>query len=137
MAIFKKIWSLGKLGFNLDFSLKKKNYLVNCPTNGIFVPQPGIKPGPSAVRAWSPNHWIARNFQIWLFLMRLLWKITAVPLLNGQTWTGFLSLMIRCLGRGNRAHCFVFCCTYLCLISLCSMKSSFWNIIIAWIFIIY
>ena len=24
---------------------------------GILVPQPGIEPGPSAVRAWSPNHW--------------------------------------------------------------------------------
>ena len=30
---------------------------------GIFVPQPGIKPGPMAVKAPSPNHWTAREFQ--------------------------------------------------------------------------
>ena len=28
---------------------------------GILVPQPRIKPGPMAVRAQSPNHWIARE----------------------------------------------------------------------------
>ena len=26
---------------------------------GILVAQPGIEPRPSAVRAWSPNHWTA------------------------------------------------------------------------------
>ena len=30
---------------------------------GILVRQPGIKPGPSAVRASSPNHWTAREFR--------------------------------------------------------------------------
>ena len=29
---------------------------------GILVPQPGIEPRPSAVRARSPNHWITREF---------------------------------------------------------------------------
>ena len=29
---------------------------------GIFVPRPGIEPGPSAVRVQSPNHWTAREF---------------------------------------------------------------------------
>ena len=29
---------------------------------GILVPQPGIEPGPSAVKARSPNHWTAREF---------------------------------------------------------------------------
>ena len=29
---------------------------------GILVPQPGIEPGPSAVRARSPNHWATREF---------------------------------------------------------------------------
>ena len=29
---------------------------------GILVPQPGVEPGPSAVRAWSLNHWTAREF---------------------------------------------------------------------------
>ena len=28
---------------------------------GILVPRPGIEPGPSAVRVWSPNHWTARE----------------------------------------------------------------------------
>ena len=30
---------------------------------GILIPQPGVEPGPSAVRARSPNHWIARESQ--------------------------------------------------------------------------
>ena len=29
---------------------------------GILVPQPGIEPRPSAVKAQSPNHWTAREF---------------------------------------------------------------------------
>ena len=28
----------------------------------IFVPQPGTEPRPSAVKAWSPNHWTPRVF---------------------------------------------------------------------------
>ena len=35
---------------------------------GILVPQPGIEPGPSAVKAWSPNHWTAREFSFTLEL---------------------------------------------------------------------
>ena len=30
---------------------------------GILVPQPGTEPGPSAVKAQSPKHWTAREFQ--------------------------------------------------------------------------
>ena len=29
---------------------------------GILVPQPGIEPGPLAVKAQNPNHWTAREF---------------------------------------------------------------------------
>ena len=29
---------------------------------GILVPQSGFEPGPSAVRACSPNHWTAGEF---------------------------------------------------------------------------
>ena len=29
---------------------------------GILVPQPGIEPGPLAMRPQSPNHWTAREF---------------------------------------------------------------------------
>ena len=31
-------------------------------TCGILVPPPGIEPGPSVVKAQSPNHWTAREF---------------------------------------------------------------------------
>ena len=31
---------------------------------GILVPLPGIKPGPLAVKALSPNRWTAREFPI-------------------------------------------------------------------------
>ena len=31
------------------------------PSCGILVPWPGIKPRPSTVRAWSPNHWTTRK----------------------------------------------------------------------------
>ena len=37
----------------------------------ILVPQPGIEPGPLAVKAQRPNHWTAREF-LPFFLMRLL-----------------------------------------------------------------
>ena len=40
-------------------------YLVFWPCRaacGILVPQPGIEPAPSAVKAWSPAHWTARKF---------------------------------------------------------------------------
>ena len=36
---------------------------------GILVPQPGIKPRPSAVRAWSPNHWTSREFHPNLYFL--------------------------------------------------------------------
>ena len=29
---------------------------------GILVPRPVIEPGPSAVKAWGPNLWTAREF---------------------------------------------------------------------------
>ena len=35
---------------------------------GILVPQPGIEPRPSAVKAQSPKHWTAREFPNVLFL---------------------------------------------------------------------
>ena len=36
---------------------------------GILVPQPGIEPGPLALRAQSPNHWTAREFPDTVFLI--------------------------------------------------------------------
>ena len=35
---------------------------------GILVPQPGIKPEPSEVKAWSSNHWTAKEFPPLSFL---------------------------------------------------------------------
>ena len=32
---------------------------------GIIIPQPGIEPGPLAVKVWSPNHWTARECPSW------------------------------------------------------------------------
>ena len=32
-----------------------------CAACEILVPQPGIEPGPSAVKAQSPNHWTAKE----------------------------------------------------------------------------
>ena len=37
-------------------------FLFAKETCGILVSQRGIKRGPSAVRAWSPDHWTTREF---------------------------------------------------------------------------
>ena len=36
---------------------------------GILVPQPGIKPVPPAVKAWSLNHWTAKEVPKIIFLI--------------------------------------------------------------------
>ena len=43
------------------FSIKKNCYWPCCETWGILVPQPGIKPAPSAVEARSLNHQTIRE----------------------------------------------------------------------------
>ena len=47
----------GVLSFFFFFFLWRR-----CEACGILVPPPGIEPGPSAVKAWSPNRWPAREF---------------------------------------------------------------------------
>ena len=42
---------------NLFFFLFWSHHL----TYGILVLRPGIKPKPLAIKAWSPNHWDARE----------------------------------------------------------------------------
>ena len=37
----------------------------------ILVPQPGIEPGHSAVKLWTPKHWTAKEFPISLFKARV------------------------------------------------------------------
>ena len=39
----------------------------------ILVPQPGIEPRPLAVKAWSPNHWTAREFPPAIFCTRAIY----------------------------------------------------------------
>ena len=34
---------------------------------GVFVPWPGIEPGPPAVKVWRFNHWSAREFHIFIY----------------------------------------------------------------------
>ena len=48
--IWKKIWTL----FLLFIWLR-------CAACGTLVPQPGVKPVPPAVEAWSLNHWTTRE----------------------------------------------------------------------------
>ena len=38
-------------------------------TCGILVPQPGIEPGPLAVKVWSPNHRTAREFPMPVYFL--------------------------------------------------------------------
>ena len=60
---------------------------------GILVPRPGIEPGPSAVKVWSPNHWTAREVPVALkfywrsiriktFRRLLRWAMTKKRLIN-------------------------------------------------------
>ena len=79
-------------------SLLKKNLPCHVAC-GILVLQPGIKPRPLAVRAWSPDHWTAREFPKVSFfdsgnlkIMKQLWhsKNDHVLLLwNMETYLGF------------------------------------------------
>ena len=32
-------------------------------------PQPGVEPGPSAVKAWSPSHWTTREFPLFVVVV--------------------------------------------------------------------
>ena len=47
--------------------------IFGCATRHLayLVLQPGIEPGPLAVRAWSPNQWIAREFPQCVFWFML------------------------------------------------------------------
>ena len=45
-------------------------FLPRCMACGTLVPRPGIEPAPLAVKAWSPNHWTAREFTSDSFYIR-------------------------------------------------------------------
>ena len=36
----------------------------HCMACGIFVPWPGVEPGPSAVTTWNPKHYTANEFPV-------------------------------------------------------------------------
>lgn len=36
-------------------------FLPHCVACGIAASLPGIEPASSAVKAWSPHHWVTRN----------------------------------------------------------------------------
>ena len=40
---------------------------------GSYFPEPGIKPAPPAVEAWTLNHWTAREVPIQIKLNQLFW----------------------------------------------------------------
>ena len=45
----------------------------------ILVPQPGIEPGPLAMKVQSPNHWTAREFSGMGFSMTGLEGVSQLP----------------------------------------------------------
>ena len=50
---------------------------------GILPPQPGIEPGPSAVKAQNPNHWSTREFPRILIFLSFHFYYPFFPLLSG------------------------------------------------------
>ena len=42
-----------------------------CATCGILASRPGIKPVPSALEAWSLNHWVTREVPLFQYLLKL------------------------------------------------------------------
>ena len=42
-------------------SLSLSFFFFGCMACGMLVPWPGIKPVPTAMKAWSPNHWTIRK----------------------------------------------------------------------------
>ena len=41
---------------------------VSCGLWGLSL-QPGVEPGPSAVKAWSPSHWATREFLLFFVVV--------------------------------------------------------------------
>ena len=63
----------------------------------IVVPQPGVEPTSLAVKAWSPTHWITREFPLGsrLTSSESIYSTTKTTLLPSPTDLSFLPL-----GRG-------------------------------------
>ena len=54
------------MGRKSQMNVQIQNFFFwsQCGACGILIPQPGIKPTPSAVKARSPNHWTIREFSV-------------------------------------------------------------------------
>ena len=52
-----------RLRWGLAFFRSKIFFWLHHAACGVLVPWPGIEPVPSAVKAWSPNHWTANKSQ--------------------------------------------------------------------------
>ena len=110
-CLFVSTWTYGYL-FELSIIIQMLSFFffffgprhVPC---GILVPQPGIEPGPSAVKVQSPNHWAARevlsNAILLTFLLRLF-----------QLWPLGALLVGSCVPL-TYPYCFVFLSTFLLL----------------------
>ena len=63
-------WGLKKVGHNSVTKQQHEkvgSYLFfgpHCGACRISLSRPGIKPGASAVKVWSPNHWATREFPL-------------------------------------------------------------------------
>ena len=55
----------------------------HCEVGRILVPPPGIEPRPLALKAWSPNHWTAREFPLLISFFKLVfigvWLALLIP----------------------------------------------------------
>ena len=59
-----------------------------CAAYKILVPQPGFKPLPPTVEAWSPNHWTIREFSVF--------KILRPPALGLPWWLKRKRICLQC-----------------------------------------
>ena len=92
LPILKSKLSSWFLAFSQVQHIMQKSFwpsLVKIP-GGTLVPLPGIKPGPTARKALSPNHWTAREFpQNLLNIVRNLFEISSAQK-NGCSHLPFL-----------------------------------------------
>ena len=83
---------------------------------GILVPQPGTEPRSSVVGAWSPNHWLAREFPAQKLLYPALWMLSRQPENTipgqeeaGMPWARLQAFPLFCWRTSNTG--FYFCRT--------------------------
>ena len=69
----------------------------------ILVPLPGMKPGPLAVRAWSPNHWTVREVPSHFLVLFCFLKPKLPPLHFIMMWH-----LKCCLYASSEPECIIF-----------------------------